>query len=127
MDSTAVELTSCSRTEVSWTVESPAGSKPFSLNLPEALLAIPLQDGTALRNVPIIGFDMGETSTDVSGTDGYLEHTFNSRISGVNISVPLLDINTAAAGGGSMLSYKNIGVSSPWSGLLSQRRAVDGY
>lgn len=57
--------------------------------------------------VPIIGFDMGGTSTDVSRFDGHLEHTFSSSISGVSIQAPQLDINTVAAGGGSILSWRN--------------------
>ncbi|PNP85313.1 hypothetical protein FNYG_01372 [Fusarium nygamai] len=57
--------------------------------------------------VPIIGFDMGGTSTDVSRFDGHLEHTFTSSISGVSISAPQLDIHTVAAGGGSILSWTN--------------------
>lgn len=57
--------------------------------------------------VPVIGFDMGGTSTDVSRFDGHLDHTFSSSISGVSIQVPQLDINTVAAGGGSILSWKN--------------------
>lgn len=57
--------------------------------------------------VPIIGFDMGGTSTDVSRFDGRLDHTFSSAIAGVSIQAPQLDINTVAAGGGSILSWKN--------------------
>lgn len=57
--------------------------------------------------VPIIGFDMGGTSTDVSRFDGHLEHTFSSSISGVSIQAPQLDIKTVAAGGGSVLSWQN--------------------
>lgn len=57
--------------------------------------------------VPIIGFDMGGTSTDVSRFDGHLDHTFTSSISGVSIQAPQLDINTVAAGGGSVLSWRN--------------------
>lgn len=57
--------------------------------------------------VPIIGFDMGGTSTDVSRFGGHLDHTFSSSISGVSIQAPQLDINTVAAGGGSILSWKN--------------------
>ncbi|KAJ5602593.1 Hydantoinase B/oxoprolinase-domain-containing protein [Penicillium hordei] len=57
--------------------------------------------------VPVIGFDMGGTSTDVSRFDGHLDHTFTSSISGVSIQAPQLDINTVAAGGGSVLSWKN--------------------
>lgn len=57
--------------------------------------------------IPIIGFDMGGTSTDVSRFDGQLDHTFSSSISGVSIQAPQLDINTVAAGGGSILSWRN--------------------
>ncbi|RJE24558.1 5-oxoprolinase [Aspergillus sclerotialis] len=57
--------------------------------------------------VPIIGFDMGGTSTDVSRFDGHLDHTFSSTISGVSIQAPQLDINTVAAGGGSILFWRN--------------------
>ncbi|KAH8885466.1 hypothetical protein GQ53DRAFT_728938 [Thozetella sp. PMI_491] len=57
--------------------------------------------------IPIIGFDMGGTSTDVSRFDGHLDHTFSSSISGVSIQAPQLDINTVAAGGGSILSWRN--------------------
>ncbi|KAL2847756.1 Hydantoinase B/oxoprolinase-domain-containing protein [Aspergillus pseudoustus] len=59
------------------------------------------------ERVPIIGFDMGGTSTDVSRFDGHLDHTFSSSISGVSIQAPQLDINTVAAGGGSILSWRN--------------------
>jgi 5-oxoprolinase (ATP-hydrolysing) len=50
---------------------------------------------------------MGGTSTDVSRFDGHLGHTFSSSISGVGMQAPQLDINTVAAGGGSILSWQN--------------------
>jgi 5-oxoprolinase (ATP-hydrolysing) len=56
---------------------------------------------------PVIEFDMGGTSTDVSRFGGHLEHTFSSSISGVSIQAPQLDIHTVAAGGGSILSWRN--------------------
>ncbi|KAF2168598.1 hypothetical protein M409DRAFT_65506 [Zasmidium cellare ATCC 36951] len=59
------------------------------------------------RRTPIIGFDMGGTSTDVSRFDGKLEHTFENVIAGVTVMAPQLDINTVAAGGGSILNWKN--------------------
>jgi 5-oxoprolinase (ATP-hydrolysing) len=34
---------------------------------------------------PVIGFDMGGTSTDVSRFDGHLEHVFESVTAGVSI------------------------------------------
>ncbi|KAI9020814.1 Hydantoinase B/oxoprolinase-domain-containing protein [Phycomyces nitens] len=56
---------------------------------------------------PVIGFDMGGTSTDVSRYDGHYEHVFETTTAGVTIQAPQLDINTVAAGGGSMLFFKN--------------------
>ena len=59
------------------------------------------------EQTPVIGFDMGGTSTDVSRFDGHHEHVFGSKLAGVLIQSPQLDINTVAAGGGSILTYRN--------------------
>lgn len=59
------------------------------------------------NHIPIIGFDMGGTSTDVSRYAGDFEFSFESTTAGIKIASPQLDINTVAAGGGSILSYKN--------------------
>ncbi|KAJ4315266.1 hypothetical protein N0V94_006031 [Neodidymelliopsis sp. IMI 364377] len=56
---------------------------------------------------PIIGFDMGGTSTDVSRYDGKFDYLTESTIAGRNISTPMLDIATVAAGGGSRLFVRN--------------------
>lgn len=59
-------------------------------------------------DVPVIGFDMGGTSTDVSRYgSGRYEHVFETTTAGVTIQSPQLDINTVAAGGGSRLFWKN--------------------
>ncbi len=50
---------------------------------------------------------MGGTSTDVSRFDGSLEHVLESTIASVTIQAPQLDINTVAAGGGSILSFRS--------------------
>ena len=50
----------------------------------------------------IISFDMGGTSTDVSLMDENLSYTYESKISGMPIKVPMIDINTVGAGGGSI-------------------------
>ncbi len=50
----------------------------------------------------IITFDMGGTSTDVSLCDGAISMTTESNISGLPIKVPLIDIHTVGAGGGSI-------------------------
>ncbi|XP_034950692.1 5-oxoprolinase [Chelonus insularis] len=57
--------------------------------------------------LPIIGFDMGGTSTDVSRYGGTYEHVYESTTAGVTIQAPQLDINTVAAGGGSMLFFRS--------------------
>jgi len=56
---------------------------------------------------PVIGFDMGGTSTDVSRFDGSLELLYNSVIADTYIQAPQLDISTVAAGGGSRLFLSN--------------------
>jgi len=57
---------------------------------------------------PVIGFDMGGTSTDVSRYgSGRYEHVFETTTAGVTIQSPQLDINTVAAGGGSRLFFHN--------------------
>ncbi|MFE9877095.1 hydantoinase B/oxoprolinase family protein [Streptomyces sp. NPDC005784] len=53
----------------------------------------------------VIGFDMGGTSTDVSHFAGEYERTFTTRIAGVRLRAPMLDIHTVAAGGGSVLHF----------------------
>nr|CAD7404141.1 unnamed protein product [Timema cristinae] len=57
--------------------------------------------------LPVIGFDMGGTSTDVSRYAGSYEHVFESTTAGVTIQAPQLDVNTVAAGGGSMLFFRS--------------------
>jgi N-methylhydantoinase A len=49
-----------------------------------------------------MGFDMGGTSTDVSLTDGAPRETVEAVVDGVPIRVPMLDIHTVGAGGGSI-------------------------
>lgn len=56
---------------------------------------------------PVIGFDMGGTSTDVSRFDGQYEWVQETEIAGVHLMVPQIDIRTVAAGGGSRLFFRN--------------------
>jgi len=55
----------------------------------------------------ILTFDMGGTSTDVALVDGDagLRATTESRIMGMPVAVPMLDIHTVGAGGGSLASF----------------------
>ncbi len=52
----------------------------------------------------LIGFDMGGTSTDVALFDGAFERADDVMIAGIAINVPMLRIDTVAAGGGSIIS-----------------------
>jgi N-methylhydantoinase A len=60
--------------------------------------------GKIAGHTQLITFDMGGTSTDVSLTDEALSLTVESKISGYPIKVPMIDIHTVGAGGGSIAS-----------------------
>ena len=55
----------------------------------------------------MIGFDMGGTSTDVSHYDGELERAFETEVAGVRMRAPMMRIHTVAAGGGSILHFRD--------------------
>ncbi len=61
----------------------------------------------------IITFDMGGTSTDVALLDGGTEETLattsESVVSGMPVAVPMLDIHTVGAGGGSIARFDRAG------------------
>jgi len=50
----------------------------------------------------IITFDMGGTSTDVSLVDGAIQTTHEARIAELPLGIPVIDIHTVGAGGGSI-------------------------
>ena len=58
----------------------------------------------------IIAFDMGGTSTDVSLVEGKIKTASDAHIAGLPISVPMLDIHTVGAGGGSLARFDAAGV-----------------
>ena len=53
----------------------------------------------------LIGFDMGGTSTDVSHYAGEYERAFDTKVAGVRMRAPMMQIHTVAAGGGSILAF----------------------
>jgi len=55
----------------------------------------------------LIGFDMGGTSTDVCHYAGEFERSFETEVAGVRMRAPMMSIHTVAAGGGSILSYRD--------------------
>ena len=58
----------------------------------------------------IIAFDMGGTSTDVSLVEGEIKTANDAQIAGLPIGVPMLDIHTVGAGGGSLARFDAAGV-----------------
>jgi N-methylhydantoinase A len=58
----------------------------------------------------IIAFDMGGTSTDVSLVEGAVATASHAEIAGLPIGVPMLDIHTVGAGGGSLARFDAAGV-----------------
>ncbi len=68
-----------------------------------------LRDDGDDGRTPIIGFDMGGTSTDVSRYDprGGYEQVTETTTAGVTVQAPQLDITTVAAGGGSALTFRS--------------------
>jgi 5-oxoprolinase (ATP-hydrolysing) len=90
-------------------------SQPLDFRGSRAILSGPAGGvvGYALTTIkdekdrPVIGFDMGGTSTDISRYGGKYELTFETQIAGVRLKAPQLHIKTVAAGGGSRLFFEN--------------------
>jgi 5-oxoprolinase (ATP-hydrolysing) len=86
---------------------------PARLRGPGALLSGPAGGVVACARIaedarlgPVLGFDMGGTSTDVSRSDGgRLEHVFETTVAGVRVRAPVLAVSTVAAGGGSICAF----------------------
>ena len=58
--------------------------------------------GKAIGQKRIISFDMGGTSSDVSLIDGKIQRTNESKIGDFPVRLPIIDIHTVGAGGGSI-------------------------
>jgi 5-oxoprolinase (ATP-hydrolysing) len=55
-----------------------------------------------------LGFDMGGTSTDVCRYADVLERRDSARVAGARLRSPMLDVETVAAGGGSILFFDGL-------------------
>jgi len=62
---------------------------------------------TAARSgfVNILSFDMGGTSTDVAAVQGEVRAVGQSEVAGLPVAVPMLEIHTVGAGGGSLARF----------------------
>ena len=53
----------------------------------------------------ILSFDMGGTSTDVAAVQGEIQAGSSSEVAGLPVGVPMLEIHTVGAGGGSLARF----------------------
>jgi N-methylhydantoinase A len=95
------------RSGVRCILSGPAGGVVGSCFIAESALNDPLsgeiyRPSGAEPALKVITFDMGGTSTDVSLIDGVPRVTTESIVGGHPIRVPVLDIHTIGAGGGSI-------------------------
>jgi len=81
-----------------------AGQQAVRLVLsgPAGGLVAAQQIGAQLSEKHILTFDMGGTSTDVALIQGRASKTTEGEIAGMPVSLPMLDIHTIGAGGGSV-------------------------
>ena len=61
--------------------------------------------GRRIRMSELVTFDMGGTSTDVALASGMPKPTSEGEIAGLPVRVPMLDIHTVGAGGGSIARF----------------------
>jgi N-methylhydantoinase A len=87
----AITLDEASRQAVRTILSGPAGGVVGAMEVARA---------AGYRKV--LGFDMGGTSTDVSLIDGAPRETTEAYVDGLPVRVPMLEIHTVGAGGGSL-------------------------
>ena len=87
----AVQARTASESPVRTIVSGPAGGVVGAFHV------------ASLSGYPnIITFDMGGTSTDVALCEGAIQVTHEGEIDGLPVGVPMIDIHTVGAGGGSI-------------------------
>ncbi len=102
-------------------MQSNGGVAPLADSIPLAVRAIlsgpaggvagAAAYGELIGEPRIIGFDMGGTSTDISLVEGGVPHITNERFEGGwKIAVPMIDIETLGAGGGSIAAVDAGGI-----------------
>ncbi|KAE8212642.1 hypothetical protein CF327_g3738 [Tilletia walkeri] len=88
-------------------VEHFSGLKSIISGPAGGVVGMALTSYDALDGRPVIGLDMGGTSTDVSRFAGRYEQVLETTLAGVTIQSPQLDVNTVASGGSSRLFWRN--------------------
>ncbi|HTX24615.1 MAG TPA: hydantoinase B/oxoprolinase family protein [Steroidobacteraceae bacterium] len=85
-----------------------------SVHAASSLLSGPAGGAIAARKIAgrlgitrLVSFDMGGTSTDVALLDGELPRREEHALGGVRVQTSMLDVHTIAAGGGSVLRFRD--------------------
>lgn len=89
----SLELDAVRRLPVRCALSGPAGGLIGALEL-----------GRLMQRQRLLTFDMGGTSTDVALIDQQLRQQSETLISGIPLALPMLDMHTVGAGGGSLVS-----------------------
>ena len=96
-----ISLTDAKQNGVRCILSGPAGGIIGAQNIAQTIMNVSYTDNPE-KTIKIISFDMGGTSTDVSLINGQPGFTTESAIGGCPIHLPILDIHTIGAGGGSI-------------------------
>lgn len=102
-----ISLAEATRAGVRCIMSGPAGGIVGARSIASQAFSNPVPESTGVTlgdRVRIITFDMGGTSTDVSLIDDEPEITTEAEIGGCPIHIPMIDIHTIGAGGGSIAS-----------------------
>ncbi len=83
-------------------LSGPAGGIVGAQNISQTMIMSAQSDNQMAVILKLITFDMGGTSTDVSLIDGQPGLTTDASVGGCPIHLPMLDIHTIGAGGGSI-------------------------
>jgi len=91
----------------------PLRAKDTILSGPAGGLVGASRIGAALGCLPLVGFDMGGTSTDVSWSEGASggaawQRREQGQLDGLPLQAAMLDIHTVAAGGGSLIRFDGL-------------------
>ena len=96
-----------------WIMQSGGGlAEPARFRGKDSVLSGPAGGAVACAHLatrlslgPVVGLDMGGTSTDVSRFDGGFERRHETTVGGVVVRAPMVAVSTVAAGGGSVCRF----------------------
>lgn len=106
----AIGLAQAAQQAARLVLSGPAGGVVGAFKVAEQSISQSLHEITKLgdHKINLLTFDMGGTSTDVALCPGTIPTTSESTITGLPLRLPVIDIHTVGAGGGS-IAYVDVG------------------